>query len=277
MNPIGKALWFIESHFAGELSLDDVAQAGGVSRYHLTRAFGATTGHSIMRYVRGRRLTEAARLLAAGAADILTVALEAGYNSHEAFTRAFREQFNFTPEQIRAQGHLNNLQLLEPIKMEQTLSTNIKAPRFETGRVLLIAGLGERYTCDSSAGIPAQWQRFIPFLGNIPQQAGPIAYGVNCNSDDEGNFDYICGVEVRDFSGLPNEWSRIRIAPQRYAVFHHQDHISGIRSTWATIWNQWLPESGLKVADAPFFERYDERFDSRTGFGGLEIWIPIQS
>jgi AraC family transcriptional regulator len=46
-----------------------------------------------MRYVRGRRLTEAAKVLSDGAPDILTVALDAGYGSHEAFTRAFRDQF----------------------------------------------------------------------------------------------------------------------------------------------------------------------------------------
>jgi len=44
---------------------------------------------SVMRYVRGRQLTEAARCLASGAPDILAIALEAGYGSHEAFTRAF--------------------------------------------------------------------------------------------------------------------------------------------------------------------------------------------
>ena len=106
MNPAGKALWFIESHFAQDITLDDVANAAGVSRYHMSRAFGVATGHSIMRYVRGRRLSEAARCLVNGAPDILTVALEAGYNSHEAFTRAFRDHFGLTPEMIRAQGSL---------------------------------------------------------------------------------------------------------------------------------------------------------------------------
>ena len=43
-----------------------------------------------------------------------------------------------------------------------------------------------------------------------------------------------------------------------------------------TIWNQWLPASGLKAADAPNFERYDEKFDSATGNGGSEIWILLR-
>ena len=101
MNAIEKALWFIESHFASEITLEDLANAGGVSRFHITRAFGAATDRSIMRYVRGRRLSEAAKALSNGAPDILSVALHAGYGSHEAFTRAFREQFGVTPEMIR--------------------------------------------------------------------------------------------------------------------------------------------------------------------------------
>jgi AraC family transcriptional regulator len=54
MNPVAKALWYIESHFAQEMTLDDIAGVCGVSRYHMTRAFGLATGCSIMRYVRGR-------------------------------------------------------------------------------------------------------------------------------------------------------------------------------------------------------------------------------
>ena len=106
MNPVGKALWYVESHFAGEISLDEVAAAGGVSRYYLARAFAEATGFPVMQYVRARRLSEAARALAAGAPDILSVALATGYGSHEAFTRAFRDRFGVTPERIRAERNL---------------------------------------------------------------------------------------------------------------------------------------------------------------------------
>src|ERR1700682_2721807 len=81
MNPVAKALWFVENHFREEMTLDDVASIGGVSRYRMSRVFGIATGRSIMSYVRGRRLTEAARTLASGAPDILAVALDAGYGS----------------------------------------------------------------------------------------------------------------------------------------------------------------------------------------------------
>jgi AraC family transcriptional regulator len=243
----------------------------------MTRAFGDVTGHPVMRYVRGRRLTEAARSLANGARDILAVALEAGYGSHEAFTRAFREQFGVTPEAVRDQGHLTDINLLEPIKMEESIRTTVAPVRFERGDVLLIAGIGQRYTCETSAGIPAQWQRFLPHLGTIPEQVGRTAYGVRSNNDDEGGFDYICGFAVSGYSRVPSDWSRLRIAAQKYAVFSHREHISTIRSTWSTIWNKWFPESGHELVDAPEFERYGEEFDLHTGMGGLEIWVPIKA
>jgi AraC family transcriptional regulator len=276
MNPAQKALWFIESHLADTLTLDEISGVAGVSRFHMVRAFAAATGFSVMRYVRARRLSEAARALAGGAPDILTLALEADYGSHEAFTRAFRDHFGITPETVRSSTRLDNLQLQEPILMDSTVIDNLQAPRFQTSKPLLVAGIGERYSCESSAAIPGQWHRFGQSVENIPGRIGKVAYGVCCNGDDAGNFDYIAGVEVSDFSDLPREFSSVRIPEQRYAVFTHRDHISTIRRTVNTIWNQWLPASGLKAADAPNFERYDENFDPLTGNGGLEIWIPVK-
>jgi AraC family transcriptional regulator len=277
MNPAGKALWFIESHFAQEITLEDVADIAGVSRYHMSRVFAIATGHSVMQYVRGRRLTEAARSLANGAPDILTVALDAGYGSHEAFTRAFRDQFGLTPEMFRAQRNLENIELTEPIKMDETLLTNLESPRIVNGKTLLIGGLGERYTAETAAAIPSQWQRFSPHIGHIPGQIGQTAYGVLCNGDDAGNTEYIAGVEVSDFSRLSPEFSRVRIPEQQYAVFSHRGHISAIRRTWFTIYNKWLPESGHKASDGPSFELYGENFNPVTGMGGLEIWLPIKN
>ena len=141
---------------------------------------------------------------------------------------------------------------------------------------MLVAGIGERVSTDNGAGIPALWQRFHHYVQGFPGRIGQVAYGVCCNGDDAGNFDYIAGVEVADFSDLPREFARVRIPEQKYAVFTHAEHISTIRRTVHTIWNHWLPTSGMKAADAPSFERYDEKFDPATGNGGLEIWIPVR-
>src|ERR1043165_7311966 len=144
MNPAQKALWYIESNLASTLTLEEVAAIAGVSRFHIVRAFASATGWSVMRYVRARRLSEAARALANGAPDILGVALDADYGSHEAFTRAFRERFGVTPESIRDSAKLDMLQLQWPITMDSTVIDNLQAPRFETGKPFLVAGPGER-------------------------------------------------------------------------------------------------------------------------------------
>ena len=276
MNSVDKALWFIESHFAQDIGLDDIAAIAGVSRFQLVRAFGYVTGTSVMRYVRGRRLTEAARTLAGGAPDILAVALDAGYGSHEAFTRAFRDQFGMTPEAVRADRSLCNLKPIEAILMTETPTARLEPPRFENTPALLIAGLGDRYSHDGAAGIPGLWQRFNGEVDHMPGKVGDIAYGVCFNTDDSGNFDYIAGVQVRDFSDVPKEFARVRIPPQRYAVFTHREHISTVRMTVTTIWSKWLPASGFQAADAPFFERYGPEFDGRTGRGGFEIGLAIK-
>ncbi|SPP93623.1 AraC family transcriptional regulator [Bradyrhizobium vignae] len=276
MNPAQRALWYIESHLAEPMTLDEIAEIAGVSRFHLVRAFAAAVGLPVMRYVRARRLTQAARSLAKGTPDILSLALEADYGSHEAFTRAFRDQFGTTPEAVRAATCVSHLNLQEPILMDSTMLDTLAPPRFETAKAFLIAGPAERISCDNGAVIPGLWQRFHQEVADIPARVGNVAYGVCCNADDAGNFDYIAGVEVADFSDLPRRFARIRIPEQRYAVFSHQDHVASIRRTVNTIWNQWLPASGFKAADAPNFERYDEKFDPATGNGGFEIWVPVK-
>ncbi len=215
MNPAQKALWYIESHLAAPLTLDDVAGVAGVSRFHLVRAFATATGFSVMRYVRARRLSKAAQALAAGAPDILSLALDADYSSHEAFTRAFRDHFGVTPEMVRATTCLDRLKLQEPIVMDSTLLDNLKPPRFETGKPFLVSGIAERCTHENSgAGIPNLWHQFHHTVDHIPARIGKVAYGVCCNGDDAGNFDYVAGVEVADFSDLPREFARVRIPEQ---------------------------------------------------------------
>jgi AraC family transcriptional regulator len=273
-----KAIWYIESHLDAELSLEEIAAVAGVSRFHLSRAFPVSASISLNGYVRSRRLSLAARTLSSGAPDILAVALEAGYDSHEAFTRAFRQHFGLTPEQLRAQPErLGNLTLQEPIKMEGSATSTLAAPRFVKQDAILIFGLGERCPEAGSAAIPSQWNAFAPYIGNIEGQIGADAYGVIYNSDDSGGYDYICGVTVRAFPAHPVEFTRLRIPPQSYAVFEHRGHVSEIANTWKAIWEHSLGGSGYEASDGPAFERYGPQFDGRTGLGGFEIWVPVKA
>ena len=133
-------------------------------------------------------------------------------------------------------------------------------PRFEESDRLLIAGLSSRYTFETSEGIPRQWQRFAPYIGNLAGQIGPETYGVSHKCDSSG-FEYIAGVKVSHFAALPDGFETVRIGRQRYTVFQHGQHVSMLRRTHYTIWNKWLPDSGKVIADAPNFERYGKQFD----------------
>src|SRR5436853_2153317 len=145
MSITDKALWVMERNSERSLTLNTIASACGVSRSHMAYAFGTATGLPVMKYLRARRLSDAARALADGAPDILAVALDSGYGSHEAFTRAFRQQFGVTPEQLRERGHTEGVDLMEPIRKNDRTMTTIAPARIVGDAALLIFGLGQRY------------------------------------------------------------------------------------------------------------------------------------
>lgn len=276
MSSAQKAIWFIENNYRNDISLAVVADAMSVSKFHMVRAFGLSTGYSVDGYIRARRLSEAAKHLVDGSTNILDTALSVGYGSHEAFTRAFRQQFGVTPNQVRHARSVAALSLVEPIKMKDEPFIELSDPKTVIGEPILIVGLKRRYTDQSSAAIPSQWQEFEPYIGHVPNQKGDTTFGVCCNSDDAGNMDYLTGTEVTVIEDVPPGLDGIRIAPQTYAVFEHTGHISNIRRLWASIFGFWLPNSGMRIVDAPQFERYCGNFDPHTGNGVVEIWIPLQ-
>lgn len=281
MDAIGKALWYIEVHSASPVTLDDVAKASGLSRFHFSRTFSVLVGRSPTAYLRARRLTEAARSLANGAPDILSVALDAGYGSHEAFTRAFRDQFGTTPENVRASRSIEPLRLVEPPVMNTAPVTVIADPRIEEAGPQLIAGLRQRFTPETRGAIPALWQRFAPHIGSIPAEKKEATHGiVLCEAEEESDgFDYMAGIGVSSLDELPEDLAGLRLPKRRYAVFQHSGHVAAIGATCAAIFGSWLPRSGNHPAKGALqlIERYDaSKFDPRTGLGGLEIWVPLE-
>jgi AraC family transcriptional regulator len=276
VTPTDKALWVIERNLASPLTLGEIAVACGVSSYHLAHAFGASAGLSVMHYVRGRRLTNAARSLATGATDILDLALETGYGSHEAFSRAFRAQFRATPESVRRTASTEELPMIEAMRISDRDKIALEPPRFVQGAPLLVVGLSERQSFEAPQAIPAQWQTFMALYGDIPDKANPIPLGISLNMDEDGNFDYVCGVEVSAFGSAPRGLVELRLRAQRYAIFQHRGHVAQITATYAAIWNEWLPTQDLRAVDAASLERHLDSFDPRTGLGGVEIWIALE-
>ncbi len=101
---IKNALRYIDKLGSSKTTIEDVAKNAGFSVDYFNRIFRSHTGFNVMEYVRFRKLNRAARMLRNFPdKDILDVALDCGYESHEGFSRAFKEQYCKTPSEYREQ------------------------------------------------------------------------------------------------------------------------------------------------------------------------------
>jgi AraC family transcriptional regulator len=98
---IADVMKYIREHIHEPLDRGTLAAVAGFSIPHFHRVFTAQVGESAISYVRRLRLERAARKLRMGAVDITEVALAAGYDSHAAFGKAFKQQFGLSPSEFR--------------------------------------------------------------------------------------------------------------------------------------------------------------------------------
>lgn len=278
MSVVAKMLWVLESRSREPLDLDELASVTGRSPTYLSRIFPLTTGYSVTGYLRARRLSEAARMLADGAPDILAVALEVGYGSHEAFTRAFRDQFGTTPQAVRQRRSLNGLALVEPLRMDPQTPADLAPPRFEDHPPLHFAGVAERHKMSMPAGIPEQWRRFQPYIGNLDGAIEGAAYGVIGEITPDGLFDYLVAVQIRPDADIPSGLTKVSVPALRWARFAHKGHVSALRQTIGAA-EQWLAANGYQPHETihGFLEYYGPHFDTRTGTGDIEVWYGLKS
>ena len=103
---------YIRAHISEPLDRETLAAVAGFSIPHFHRVFRAQVGESAASYVRRLRLDRAGRKLRMGAVDITEVALAAGYDSHAAFSKAFKQQFGVSPREFRQLGCTAATQLL---------------------------------------------------------------------------------------------------------------------------------------------------------------------
>jgi AraC family transcriptional regulator len=168
-------------------------------------------------------------------------------------------------------------QVLDQTENPTTEAFAIAPSRFENGAAMVLAGLNQRYTYDNMETIPAQWERFVPYLGNVPARMGRVDYGVVVSTPDGKGFDYMTAFEVSDTSQLPADFTTREVPAQRYAVFPHPGPVVTMCETIDAIFDRWLPDSGCEMTGAPdFLERYGEKFNPEIGAGDIEIWLPVK-
>ncbi|PKR91191.1 AraC family transcriptional regulator [Pleomorphomonas diazotrophica] len=274
MGVLEKAVWYLELNIGRPFTLAELADLCGASPWHLTRLFQTNVGLAPMSYLRARRLTIAAEALAKGDQDILPIALDAGYGSHEAFTRAFAGCFGMLPSAVRLARTTCNLPLMEPWTMNKDMIIDIAAPEFRERGAFRVMGLSTRCTFETNSVIPKLWGEFDQHCNEIPSPVAGVYYGVCCDMEADGHFRYVAG-QATTATHVPDGLDTVDIPASRYAVFKHVGHISDFNKTVYTIWNKALPDAGLTPAKAPDFELYDERYDPKTSSGTVEIWIPL--
>ena len=109
---VEEVLRYIREHLNEPLDRETLASVAGFSIPHFHRVFIAHVGESAISYVRRLRLERAGQKLRMGAVDITEVALAAGYDSHAAFSKAFKQQFGVSPSEFRQLGCTAATQLL---------------------------------------------------------------------------------------------------------------------------------------------------------------------
>lgn len=278
MRAVEHVIWLIESRLGENPKLDDIAEETGLSRFYISRLFADEKGVTFSAYVRGRRLSEAAKELLTGAPDILSVALGAGYGSHEAFTRAFGDQFGVTPEAMRQRGLETPIRLMEPLRMNATQNVPLDAPKIEPLPAGRYVGLSRTYAMTELGGIPEQWQEFQQHLAGLDPAKVGAAYGIVRNAAPNGeNVDYVSaipsGAGLEPGDGLVE----LSLPAMTVAKFAHKGHIAGIKATTKAIFEDGLPAANLRsVGPVDLIEVYGPDFDPRSGYGTVGLWVHVQ-
>lgn len=282
---IQQAADLIEEHLNRELGIRDIAAAAGFSPFHFQRLFQAISGFTVKEYIRKRRLSEAARLLAETDDSILDIALASGYESQEAFTRAFEGYTGLAPGKFRKDK--SPLTALRPIRFLDL--PNRVQPDLDIGRPNIVTLerriiIGREYPTTLEEG---RHYREIPgFYGefgsqqrfrDIPCRLEPdMAYGVSTHFRDDGGFGFIVG-ERTESSALPpdSRYIKTELPAGKYAEFKAYgpgDHVQKIREF---IYGTWLPASNYSRTDGPDFEVTDVLRSQYPVRMKIKIFIPL--
>ena len=277
-------LIWIERHLDQPMSLDQIAAHARLSPYHFSRLFTARMGRSVMAHVRGRRLVRGARRLCDEAGlKLVELAFDCGFDSQEAFTRAFKRVFGVSPGRFRSGFAVDPIEGQFPMNAPTgSAPAVVRLPGLAAMPEFHVAGPSRLFDEATKAEIPQLWSALIgalPFQGQLPSWA---TYGVVSSvGKGEGCFRYMAGVGVEPGCEPPPGFSVQQIPAATYAVFRITLDGSAlhpqVRQAMAAIWGEMIPASGLKVVEGPDFELYDGRFDPRKAGSVIDFHVPVQA
>ena len=275
---------WIEQRLDQPLTLDEVAAQAGLSAYHFSRLFTARMGRSVMAHVRGRRLVSGARRLCSEPdLPLVELAFDCGFESQEAFTRAFKRVFGVSPGRFRSGFAVDPIEGQYPMTAPAPHpSSVVLLPERVHLPDLHVAGPARRFDEATRGDIPELWSALIGALPFPGQADDGVTYGIVCSVDaDEGRFQYTAGVGVTPGCPLPPGFTPMTIAAATYAVFRITLNGAAlqpqVQQAMAVVWGELLPASGLKLAAGPDFERYGGDFDPLKAGCCIDFHVPVEA
>jgi len=269
---IARARQLLESRLDEELSLDELAQATAYSVFHFHRLFRAATGETVRQYTRRLRLERAAHRLTVGKEDILPIAIDAGYTSHEAFTRAFVARFETTPSafrEARREVHQHRITPMQDIE--------VRIEQRQPVRVAFVRNVGPYNTSGEAWGKLMKWG-WKKMMFKPPETFGLGYDDPDVTPAEQCRYDACMVINEKTKVKPPVETKEF--AGGTYVATLHEGAYDNISNTYAKLFARVAsgPIDGKSwmLGDPPSLEKYlnDPRKtkpeDLRT-----EVWMPV--
>ena len=286
ISPLERAIEYIENHLNENIGLSDVSRETGYSYYHMTRLFSSVLGESVGRYINRRRLYNAAEKLIHSDQRVIDIALDCGFESSEAFSRAFKLAFGSSPTAYRKAGLdlvVNAKRKLAPVDVGHIANNISRSPELVMLKETRVSGLrGTTSLFDNR--LPGLWEEFMRLHKDLFVTAG-AGYGI-CETqqtvytkDGDVMFAAMVGSPVNTFDDLPLflplDTKILRAG--KFAVFTHRGTFANLFKTYQYIFGTWLPAAKEELDDREDFEVYEREvstFDAPDN--EVKIYIPIK-
>jgi AraC family transcriptional regulator len=281
-------LVFIQKNLDEELTLEEYARVAHFSPYHFHRIFRGMVGESLAEHMRRLRLERAATRLKRTNRTIIEIALEAGYETHEAFTRAFRALCGCSPSCYRrdtsvipALGpggiHYRENGLLDDLQLPDGGET--MEVRIERVNPMLVAFVRHVGPYD---GVSAAWERLCLRLGKEGRLGPGTKFIGVCHDDPEvtppERLRYDACITVGSDFVAQDDVGVQTIGGGEYAVATHVGPYHLLGQTYAQLLGQWLPRSGRELRSEPSLEFYLNAPESTDPQDLItDIYAPLES
>lgn len=284
-----RVLVFIQQNLDSELSLADLAPIANFSPFHFHRIFQGLVGESVKQHVRRLRLERAARHLKLTRRSIVSIALEAGYEAHESFTRAFRANFGCAPREFRsATNRETRIESASHVHLADTVEQIRFAPlQVDHSRLDVRMRVLEprRFAFVRHQGlysdVGATWEILIDWVGRECIFGPNTLYFGLCWDDPDVTPPEKCRydscVTVDDSIEPAGEIGVATLPGGRYAVALHEGPYDRFRETYVSLLGGWFPSQGFEPGEPPGLESYLNDPDSTDPEDLLtEIMMPIR-